>query len=674
MRPTCKRAAAYARVSTEKQAASRTVESQVTAIRERAGQDGQTLEPQMLFIDDGYSGDTLERPALEELRDKVAAGEVDRLYIHSPDRLSRRYAYQVLLLEEFTRSGVELVFLNHDPARSAEGELLLQMQGVIAEYERAKILERCRRGRKQRARMGDVSVFSRAPFGYRYVQKRQEGRARFEIIPEQAELVRRVYSWFVPDGLTISGICRHLNQEKQPTCTQKGLWCPSAVWGILRNPAYMGRARFGRTRMGPKRPKIRTFKGQPAQPRIRGSHYHTEPHEQIEVPVPPIVDEETFRLAQERLVENRRRSRSAADGPRHLLQGLLVCSKCGRALVYHPSVAKGGRRYDYYRCTGLDTHQWRGTRICDSRAVKAADLEQAVWGDARDLLTDPQRLSREYQRRLHDSQATVSLAAEVGGKKVERVRQGLERLIDAFQDGLLTKQEFEARSNQARERLQALQAETRIRAEAEATRKAAGDVLRGFEEFAKAVCYGADLEDFHTRVKILRLLIKKIDVDDQEVRIAYKVSELPFDRAPGRGLLQDCSKRQTVALPPEDLEPVGRPIAEDEQPARQRILAEALAHQCGQCVERFAHVGRPSANVDPHRGGKAQHGRPSKTATKSPSAARSSRPSRRRTCPPQSTTSTATCGAAGSDVDDSTTNGTNAGGLPTAFNASSRRQ
>src|SRR5919198_4672630 len=167
-------AAIYARVSSEHQAEAHTVASQVAALRERIAADGLPLPEALQFIDEGYSGATLVRPALERLRDLAAAGAVDRLYVHSPDRLARKYAYQVLLVDEFQRAGVEVIFLNRELGRSPEDELLLQVQGMVAEYERAKILERSRRGKRHAAQVGSVAVLGRAPYGYRYVGK-QDG-------------------------------------------------------------------------------------------------------------------------------------------------------------------------------------------------------------------------------------------------------------------------------------------------------------------------------------------------------------------------------------------------------------------------------------------------------------------------------------------------------------------
>jgi len=167
--------ALYARVSSQRQADELTIRSQVAALRQRIEQEGLAVEDELVFLDEGYSGSTLVRPALERLRDLVHFGGVDRVYVHSPDRLARKYLYQMLLLEEFQRHAVQVVFLNHDPKdQSAESELLLQVQGMIAEYERAKILERTRRGRRFSARQGKVSALGHAPYGYRYLSRHQQ--------------------------------------------------------------------------------------------------------------------------------------------------------------------------------------------------------------------------------------------------------------------------------------------------------------------------------------------------------------------------------------------------------------------------------------------------------------------------------------------------------------------
>src|SRR3954462_13593241 len=183
------RAAIYARVSSEQQAKADTIASQLDALRGRLEQDGLALDPELSFVDEGYSGGSLLPPGLGRLRGpgaargggrrrhQAAAGPRPRLSARAPARLARRYAYQVLLVDELRRCGLEIVFLDHPPGRTPEDELLLQVQGMVAEYERAKILERSRRGKRHAARRGSVSVLANAPYGYRYVAK-NEGAGR----------------------------------------------------------------------------------------------------------------------------------------------------------------------------------------------------------------------------------------------------------------------------------------------------------------------------------------------------------------------------------------------------------------------------------------------------------------------------------------------------------------
>jgi site-specific DNA recombinase len=160
-----KPAALYARVSSDRQKENHTIASQVAALMQFAETNGYLVPSEWQFQDDGYSGATLVRPGLEALRDLAAAGEIQTVLIYSPDRLSRKYAYQVLLSEELARCGVELIFLRAPSGATAEDQLLVQFQGMIAEYERAQIAERSRRGKRHRAQQGSINVLSGAPYG-----------------------------------------------------------------------------------------------------------------------------------------------------------------------------------------------------------------------------------------------------------------------------------------------------------------------------------------------------------------------------------------------------------------------------------------------------------------------------------------------------------------------------
>jgi len=224
-----KSVALYARVSSDRQAQQATIDSQLAALKEKALADGHVLLPGDICVDNGYSGATLLRPALERLRDCAASGAVDLVYVHSPDRLARRYAYQALLLDEFSRQGIDVKFLNGPSGESAEDELLVQVQGVIAEYERAKILERCRRGKLHRARQGLVNPLSGAPYGYLYIRKTDTEPSRYEILLDEARIVRQIFEWLVNEQQSIGEIVKTLNKEKIATRNGASHWDRSTV-------------------------------------------------------------------------------------------------------------------------------------------------------------------------------------------------------------------------------------------------------------------------------------------------------------------------------------------------------------------------------------------------------------------------------------------------------------
>src|SRR4051794_40458337 len=394
----------YARVSGEKQAKEGTIASQIEAVLKRVADDALECAPELRFVDDGYSGSTLVRPGLERLRDQAAAGAIDRLYVLDPDRFSRKYAYQVLILEELTHCGVEVVFLcnplGHDPAEN----LLLQVQGMIAEYERAKILERSRRGKQHAARRGSVSVLSGAPYGYRYIGKHEgDGEARYQVVADEARVVRKIFAWVGQERCSIGEVCRRLKGEGVPTRTGKAAWDRSVVWATLKNPAYKGTAGFGKTRSGPFKPqKLRPQRGRPQHPRRPVSRIDAAPDAQIGIEVPALVDEALFAAVAAQLEENRRRKRARPQGGRYLLQGLIVCKRCGYG-CYGKSTSRASGRgpipYAYYRCTGSDAYRFGGQRLCWNKQVRADLLDAAVWEDVRGLLSEPERIRAEYERR-----------------------------------------------------------------------------------------------------------------------------------------------------------------------------------------------------------------------------------------------------------------------------------
>ena len=229
-------AAIYARVSSEQQREENTIASQTASLIEFAKSHDLEVPEEWVFEDKGYSGATLERPGLERVRDLAAEGHIQVVLAYAPDRLSRKYAYQILLIEELARHGVETLFVRAPQGDSAEDQLLVQFQGMIAEYERAQILERSRRGKRHRAHSGEISVLSGAPYGYRYIRKTDEAPAAYTVYEAEAGVVRRIYEMYTLQGFSIGEITRRLNAEGIPTRKVSARWERSTVWAVLRNP------------------------------------------------------------------------------------------------------------------------------------------------------------------------------------------------------------------------------------------------------------------------------------------------------------------------------------------------------------------------------------------------------------------------------------------------------
>lgn len=379
--------AIYARVSSDRQKENHTIASQTAALLAHATEHGYAVPPEWVFEDEGYSSAVLARPGLEALRDLAAEGQIGTVVIHSPDRLSRKYAYQVLLAEELSRCGVELIYLKAPAGATPEDQLVVQFQGMIAEYERAQIAERCRRGKRHKAQQGMINVLSGAPYGYRYVRKTESASAYYEVIETEAKVVRMVFETYTQQRLSINVIARLLNERLVPTRTKTTRWERSTVWGMLRNPAYCGKACYGKTELRPRQRITRALR-QRNGAASRDSANHERPRQEwIEVPVPALVSEEVFALAQEQLHKNAHHSPRRTVEPT-LLQGMLVCQQCGYAL-YRSSARTSKQKLYYYRCIGSDGYRRLKGPVCTNRPVRQDSLDKMVWDEIIRLLDDP---------------------------------------------------------------------------------------------------------------------------------------------------------------------------------------------------------------------------------------------------------------------------------------------
>src|SRR3954469_17213772 len=526
------RAAIYARVSSDQQAERQTIGSQVSDLLARVAAEGRDIGEEFRFLDDGQSGASLVRPALERLRDLVAMAAIDVVYVHAPDRLARSYAHQAVLIEEFARAGTEVVFLNRPIGQTPEDTLLLQLQGMFAEYERARIVERSRRGKRHLAQAGVVSVLGRAPYGYRFVSRREaaDGKARFEVVESEAAVVRRMFEWVAQERVSLALVCQRLFETGVPSPTGKARWSESMASALLTNPTYAGQARFGRVATAPWQPPLRPPRGRAPIPKHPRRRFLAPIEQWITIPVPALIDTALFEATQEQLGENRRRRRQRKAGARYLLQGLLVCQSCGYALCgrWKASLHASGPGYRYYRCNGTDSHRFAGQRRCDASPLPVEPLDAAVWAEVCRLLENRAQVAEEYHRRLQAVRSEPDQPElEMIERQLSKLRAGTGRLIDSYAEGVISKTEFEPRLAGLRQRIAELETEAATLRNAVEHARALHLVIGKLETFAGLVRDRLDEADWTTKRDLIRTLVRRIEVNDQHVRVVFRVDPGP---------------------------------------------------------------------------------------------------------------------------------------------------
>ncbi len=517
--------ALYARVSTERQAERGTIGSQLAVLREHVTTAGHELVNE--YVDDGHSGARLDRPGLDALRDAAEAGLFEAVWCLSPDRLARAYAYQVLVLDELARFGVKVHFTDAPDLATDDPQavLLTQVQGVIAEYEKAKIAERYRRGKLFRARAGEITSW-KAPYGYRRIARSTaSGPAHLQIYEPEAAVVRRIFTERTA-GTTIREICRQLNADAVPSPTGKPTWGHSTIGRLLRNEAYLGRVYYNRTEMiahaGPGR---RTRQA----PRPR--------EDWIPIDCPAIVTDEQFQTAGRVAYDNSQWSPRRAEPGAFLLKGLVKCGVCRVGTNCHKMRGRNGTWHRYYYCRNHDPLRAGGEdRRCPERNIRADALDEFVYDQVRAALTEPAVLLAGEQavtltQPIPDDEL---LAAELArlDRKIDNTAAEKRRLVDLFQAGLIDMPELQRRQREVTARHTELTAKRDTLA-AERTALARGNLLRRrITDFADKIHTIIDQLDRVQRQQLMRLLIEDVYVTGSHVQIQLRIRLDPPD--PGR--------------------------------------------------------------------------------------------------------------------------------------------
>ncbi len=524
--------ALYARVSTRRQQQTQTIDQQLTRLQAHvAAHPEWRLAEEHIYRDDGYSGAKLSRPGLDRLRDHAALAAFECVVLTAPDRLARTYVHQVLLIDELAQRGCTVAFVDRPMSDDPHDQLVLQIRGAVAEYERTLIADRMRRGRQAKLRGGQLLPWTRAPYGYILDAERPRDPSRVRLDPVAAAVVTQIFAWYTDaqTPTTLYGIAKRLSDEHIPTPTGRPRWNVASIRAMLRSPAYTGTAYSGRTRPAPAR--HRTSALRPVGP--GDSHAPAPPEEWIAIPVPAIVSQETFDAAQTQLDRNRQMARRNNTAHAYLLRGLVSCGQCRLACTGR-SRAPG---YAYYLCRGhTDALRASQGQRCTARFAPAVALDDAVWQDLCRVIADPALLAHEVHRAHSGAWLPQALQArqQTVRTAVAQLERQQERLLAAYLAEIIDRDEFARKRQEILQTLNGLAQQLRhLEAQAQQQHDVAA-VAHGLTDFCQRLQPTLDHLTFDQRRQLVELLIDRVIVDDGQVEIRYviptgpKGAETPF--------------------------------------------------------------------------------------------------------------------------------------------------
>ena len=498
------KAAIYARVSTEDQEREGTsLGSQVEACFNKARDLGYEM-PQELTFTETFSGLTLDRPRLAELREKAKNRDIEAVIVHTPDRLSRVGEDILSLAKELKMEGIKLLFVKEQWEDTLNGKLVGFMLGWASEFEASQIRERTMRGKLAKARQGKQPC-GRAAYGYRL----RDGR--HEINEEEAEVIRMVFDWLARDGMTLRAIQLRLNRLGIPTKEGKSWWQRATLYRIVRDPVYTGKWYYNKRMEAP----AKTKKGATVQVLKAREQW-------IPVEVPAIITEQTFEAAQSQLKRNRELCKRNTNRE-YLLTGLLVCGKCGFNLN-----ARTVKSRVYYCCNSkLGTTT---PNICPSKYIQGLKLEEIVWNTISKLLAQPELIVQQLQNRKYSPVAHLEASLDQVCQSLESKTVEADRMLDAYKIGAINIQTLKCKMDEIKKEEAELNNE-KLSLEAD-IRKAQAEELN--EEKLYQFCRGlpttlANL-NFEDRKQILREVVDKIVVDGNKVTI-YGIIPTPEGEA-----------------------------------------------------------------------------------------------------------------------------------------------
>lgn len=513
--------ALYVRVSTNRQQQKQTIEQQIERLKAKvATQPDWHLSEAHIYRDDGYSGAKLNRPGLDRLRDQAGMAAFELVLITEPDRLARKYVHQVLLIEELNELGCKVEFLDRPMSDDPYDQLLLQIRGAVAEYERNLIAERMRRGRRIKLKSGQLLPWTFAPYGYILDPEQPRNPSRVQIDPVKAEIVKQIFAWYTDPQRAVSlyRVAKQLSEQHIPTPKGGPRWNVATIRGILHSSAYAGTAYSGRTQPSPARKRKSAL--QPVGP--GQSHQPAPPEEWIAITVPAIVSQETFDIAQARLSQNKQMARRNNSSHDYLLRGLVSCGRC--KLSCTGRLVQPG--YPYYICKGrTDALRIAKGEACTARYAPANTLDELVWQDLCRILADPALITHELERAQAGEwlpQALQSRRQTVRAALAQLERQQA-RLLEVYLAEVISRDEFERKRQELKQTISGLNNQLR-QVDMQAQKKIdTAKIACTIQDFCQRIQATLGKLDFEQRRQLVELLIDRVIVEDDKVEIRYVI-------------------------------------------------------------------------------------------------------------------------------------------------------
>lgn len=420
--------AIYARVSTSNQENEGTIETQLSAIKQFSKEKGYTIVQE--YLDNGWSGDSLARPSLDQMREDSKKKIWEAVLAYDPDRIARRYSYQELIMDELREAGTEVLFVTTSSPKNSEDKILHGVRGLFAEYERAKIAERFRLGKLRKIKEGHILV-SEPLYGYKYVCKENNTHGYYEINPDEARIMKMIFEWVANDRMTLRGVVKKLRDLNiKPRKSKRGVWSTSTLSSQLKNKAYIGEAHWGTTYATvPENPlKIEKYK------KIKKtSRKKKEESDWYSIPVPAIIEKNLFEKARTQLSENFKLCIRNKKND-YLVGNKIFCTCGSRRNGEGPKQGK----HLYYRCSDR-VRCFPLKSECKEKGINAKIADQLIWEKISTLMTS-EKLMKDQLQRWFKNKNNRSLEPdeniELINKEIEKLKVQEERYSKAYAAGL----------------------------------------------------------------------------------------------------------------------------------------------------------------------------------------------------------------------------------------------